>query len=125
MSSPEWLARAARRSQTEPGMLGYVFERYRQLESRSEDALAKELGCTQDVLHRLSLCRTPEEPHFEEQVTAIARRFEVELLPLVQVLRRVDVLGELPPLTRDVPAGVTPPMQVAARDRSEDEETGS
>lgn len=125
MTTPEWLARAARRSQSEPGMMGHVFERYRQLEGRSEEALAAELGCTQDTLHWMSLCRRPEEPHFEEQATAIATRFQVELLPLVQVLRRVQVLDSVAARMREVPEVARPVIQVAARDRAKDEETGS
>lgn len=125
MSTPEWLARAAQRSQAEPGMMGHVFEQYRQLEGHSEEALARELGCSQDVLHWMALCRRPEESRFEEQATAIATRFSVELLPLVQVLRRVEVMGAIAQQARDVPEGERPAMRVAARDDSEDEETGS
>jgi hypothetical protein len=106
-------------------MLGYVFERYRQLESRSEDALATELSCTQDTLHRMSLCRRPEDPNFEAQATAIATRFQVELSRLVHVLRRVQVMDAGAQRARDVPGAARTVMQVAARDHSRDEETGS
>jgi hypothetical protein len=126
MSNPEWLARAAQRSQSEPGMMGHVFEQYRRLEGRSEEELARELGCSRDMLRWMALCRRPEESRFEEQVTAIATRFQVELLPLVQVLRRVEVMGAIAAQrARDVPEVDWPAMQMAARDDSEDEETGS
>jgi transcriptional regulator with XRE-family HTH domain len=122
MSNPDWLARAAQRSQEETWMLGHVFERYRELEGCSQEQLAKELGCTREVLHWLSLCRHPEGEGFNEQVSTIARRFAVELLPLVQVLRRVEVMDALS--ARDEPGAVTEdgPMLMAARDRTEDEE---
>ncbi|WP_163998188.1 hypothetical protein [Pyxidicoccus caerfyrddinensis] len=125
MSTPEWLARAAQRSQSEPRMMGHVFEQYRQLEGHSEEQLAKELGCSRDMLRWMALCRRPEESHFEEQATAIATRFQVELLPLVQVLRRVEVMGAIVQHARDVSEVGLPTMQVAARDDSGDEETGS
>lgn len=125
MTTPEWLALAARRSRSEPGMLGHVFERYRQLESRSEEELATELGCTQDVIRWMSLCRRPEDPHFAEQASAIAARFDIELKPLVHLLRRVDVMGDGPRRPRDELEGTRPVTRVAARDRVEDEETGS
>lgn len=130
MSTPEWLARAARRSQTEPGMMGYVFEQYRHLEGRSEEGLAKELGCSRDALHRMALCRCPEESRFEEQATAIATRFGVELLPLLNVLRRVEVMvdatataAEQSPSKSDTLTGTS--MRVAARDRTKGDETAS
>jgi transcriptional regulator with XRE-family HTH domain len=106
-------------------MMGHVFEQYRQLEGHSEEQLAKELGCSRDMLRWMALCRRPEESHFEEQATAIATRFQVELLPLVQVLRRVEVMGAIVQHVRDVPEVDRPAMQVAARDDSGDEETGS
>lgn len=122
MSNPDWLERAARRSQDEPWMLGHVFERYLQLEGGSREAFAKELGCTREVLHWLSLCRRPEGEAFTEQASAIASRFGVALLPLVQVLRQVEVLDALS--TRDVAETVTEEgrMLLAARDHSDDED---
>lgn len=129
MSTPEWLARAARRSQGEPGMMGHVFEQYRQLEGRSEEQLAKELGCSLDALRWMALCRRPEEARFEEQSTTIATRFAVELLPLIQVLRRVEVLENIA-AARAEPGSQTgaepsATMRVAARDRGKDGETAS
>jgi transcriptional regulator with XRE-family HTH domain len=125
MSNPEWLERAARRSQSETWMLGHTFERYRELEGCSLEELAKELGCTMEALHWLSLCRHPEGQDFNEQAAAIANHFAVELLPLVQVLRRVEVMNAL---SRQEGAGELteePSMQLAARDRSDDGEMSS
>lgn len=125
MSNPDWLERAARRSQGETWMLGHTFERYQQLEGRSREELAKELGCTLDVLHWMSLCRRPAGQGFDEQVSAIAKRFEVELLLLVQVLRRVEVMDAHFARQREGEGEAAHPIQLAARDRSEDEETDS
>ncbi|WP_246357201.1 hypothetical protein [Pyxidicoccus fallax] len=125
MTNPEWLERAARRSRSETWMLGHVFERYRELEGRTQEELAKELGCTPDVLHWLSLCRRPEGQDFDEQASAIAKRFAVDLVSLVQVLRHVEVMETL---SRQVGNGDTleeQPMQSAARDRTRDSENNS
>lgn len=95
MSIPTWLGTAVRRSHGEAGMLGYVFARYRELEDRTEVALATELGCTLDALQWMSLCRRPLGEALSEQASTIAERFSVKLRPLVHVLRRVDVLDAL------------------------------
>lgn len=125
MSNPDWLERAALRSQEETWMLGHTFERYRELEGRSMEELARELGCTLEVLHWLSLCRKPQGQDFNTQASVIAKRFGVELLPLVQVLRRVEVMDALS--RRDTSGQGTEEhsLQLAARDRAEDEETNS
>ncbi|MFP2924244.1 hypothetical protein ACLESO_03290 [Pyxidicoccus sp. 3LG] len=125
MSNPDWLARAARRSQDESWTLGHVFERYRELEGCSPEELLKELGCTQEVLDWLSLSRRPEEQGFDAQVTAIARRFAVEREPLVHVLRRVEVMDTLSARDSHSERTEDSPMLVAARDRTRGEETDS
>jgi hypothetical protein len=125
MTNPDWLERVARRSRSEPWTLGHAFERYRELEGRTQEELAKELGCTLEVLHWLSVCRRPEGQDFTEQASAIASRFAVELLPLVRVLRHVEVMEKLS--QRDEPGEDTEeqPMQLAARDRVQDDEPHS
>ncbi|QSQ28047.1 hypothetical protein JY651_09635 [Pyxidicoccus parkwayensis] len=94
-------------------MLGYAFARYRELEGCSETALAAELGCTLETLQWMSLCRRPKEEAFSEHASAIAERFSVELLPLVQVLRRVEVLDSL---SERCGADGGNALQMAARD---------
>jgi transcriptional regulator with XRE-family HTH domain len=124
MSNPDWLARAAQRSREETWMLGHAFERYRELEGCSQDELARQLGCTRDALRWLSLCRRPEGERFAEHVTAIASRFGLEVGPLVQVLRRVEVLGRLPDQAAADAAQEPSRTLMAAKDRSDDDETG-
>lgn len=119
MSTPAWLGRAVRRSHGEPRMLGYAFARYGQLEGCTEEALAAELGCTLEALQWLSLCLRPEGAAFEQQASAISERFSVDLLSLVQVLRRVEVMEALPGQPEGVENGG---LRVAARDRTEDED---
>ena len=125
MTNPEWLKAAARRSAHETWMLGHVFEKYRELEGRSEEELSAELGCSLEVLHWLSLCRRPEGEKFTEHVFAIAKRFEVESLRLVAVLRRVEVVDALTARPGGGGAADEDPLQLAARDRHCDEETSS
>ncbi len=125
MSKPDWLARAAQRSREESWMLGHAFERYRELEGCSDDELAKELGCTRDALHWLSLCRRPEGEHFVEHATTIARRFGLELLSLVKVLRRVEVMDTLSEGPESADVKQQDRTLLAARDRSDDGETSS
>ncbi|WP_163865059.1 hypothetical protein [Myxococcus eversor] len=121
MSNPDWLERAALRAQSATWTLAHTFERYRQLEARTEAELARELGCTREALHWLCLCRKPEGPDFDTQVIAITERHEVDLRTLVDVIRHVEIVGAL---TRDT--GVAEhPLQMAARDRVPGEKTNS
>ncbi|MCE9672621.1 hypothetical protein LY474_32920 [Myxococcus stipitatus] len=121
MSNPDWLEHAAKRGRSEPWTLAYTFERYRQLEGLSEQALAHELNCTLDVVHWMSLCRRPDGEDFKAQVTDIARHHDVEPLALLKVIRRVGVVDALSMSTRDG-HGATRSLQLAARDRMPDEE---
>jgi hypothetical protein len=115
MSDLDWLEPAARRSAGEAWTVGHAFERYRALEGSSQEELAKELGCSLEVLHWLSLCRCPQGEAFTEQVSTIAKRFAVDVLLLTQVLRRVEVMDRLSIRAEDG----------EARDRSHDGETNS
>jgi len=116
---------AARRSAQEAWMLGHAFARYRELEDRSPEELAAELGCTREVLHWLSLCRRPEGEAFTEQAFTIAQRFAVEPLRLVTVLRRVEVVDALAALAEGEEAADEDALLLAARDRSHDDETSA
>jgi len=120
-TSPEWLKTAAKRSAREPSMLGHVFEQYLKLEGRSQEQLAAELGCSLEVLQWVSLCRRPHGEDFAEHVQVIAKRFEVELLRLVAVIRRVEVVKALSSPAEGTETAHGSPLQLAARDRSEDD----
>ncbi|MCP3169582.1 hypothetical protein [Myxococcus qinghaiensis] len=122
MSNPDWLERAALRAQRASWTLAYTFERYRQLEERTEAELARDLCCTREVLYWLCLCRKPEGPDFDTQVTAITERHEVNRKALVDVIRHVEIVEAL---SKQVTAanGEEPPLQMAARDRVPGEKT--
>ncbi|PTL82214.1 hypothetical protein [Vitiosangium sp. GDMCC 1.1324] len=126
MTNPEWLKTAVRRSAHEAWMLGHVFEKYREREGRSAEELAAELGCSLEVLQWLSLCRRPEGEKFTEHVFTIAKRFALEPLRLVAVLRRVEVMDAFAERSEggEGPADEDS-LLLAARDRSCDDETNS
>ncbi|MFL5355439.1 hypothetical protein [Archangium sp.] len=125
MTNPDWLKVAARRSAHEVWTLGHVFERYRELESRSPEELAAELGCSLEVLAWLSLCRRPEGEEFTEHVDAIVKRFGLDPLRLIAVLRHVEVMDALSARPEGGEAAEGDSVLLAARDRSQDDETNS
>ncbi|MFY2559134.1 hypothetical protein ACN469_15995 [Corallococcus terminator] len=124
MSNPEWLEHAARRGQSESWTLAHTFARYRQLEERTEAELARELGCTREVLLWLSLCRRPQGADFDAELTTIAQRHAVDLLALVRVIRHVEIVEAMSHSTRDVGAHAHP-ILIAARDRVRDGDKSS
>ncbi|KFA90306.1 hypothetical protein [Archangium violaceum] len=120
MTNPKWLAVAARSSGQHTWTLGYVFEKYREYESKSAEALAEELGCSLETLAWLSLCRRPSQEHFAEHLEQIGNRFEVEPHLLAAVIRHVEVLDRLPPSrgAQEEEGEVT--VLLAARDHSDE-----
>ncbi|WP_342374555.1 hypothetical protein NVS55_24765 [Myxococcus stipitatus] len=126
MSPPDWLETAARRSSLEPSTLGHAFARYRELEERTPEQLADDLGCTVEQTQWMSLCHRPEDGEgFAEQVGQIAKRFEVDLLKLARVLRRVEVIDALQLAGADGEEPGEDSVLLAARDRSEEDKTHS
>lgn len=76
---PTWhhdpaLARLAERARTEPYFLGHAVAIYQQVHGLDDDALCRLLGCDQDTLTRLRLCRRPAN---ETECRQIAERFGV------------------------------------------------
>ncbi|QSQ14826.1 hypothetical protein [Myxococcus landrumensis] len=126
MSPLDWLEAAARRSSLESWTLGHAFERYRELEERTPAQLAEDLGCTQEQVQWLALCHRPEEGEgFAEQVGQLAKRFEVDLLRLTRVLRRVEVMDALQLAGADGEEAGEDAVLLAARDRSGEGENHS
>ncbi|RKH08923.1 hypothetical protein D7V97_18080 [Corallococcus sp. CA053C] len=118
MTNLDWLKRAAQRSTTEPGLLGQVFATYQTLEHCSPEALADELGCNEQTLQMLALCRKPTGEVFAEQVKAICERFGLAPLALVNVLRQVEIMGEMETTAANDSGRGVARLQLAARDRS-------
>lgn len=125
MATPDWLKTAAQRSERETWMLGHVFARYREIEGRTHEELAAELGCSLEVLQWLSLCRRPEGERFAEHVIAIAKRFSVDPRRLGAVIRHVEVVNALARQREGGKAAHEGSLLLAARDRPKDEEPSS
>jgi hypothetical protein len=125
MTTPDWLKVAAQRSAQDPASLGYAFEQYRRHEGKSAEELAEMLGCSQEVLDGLSLCRRPERERFAEHLRMLGKRFEVDPRRLAAVLRRVEVLDVLPANGEGGPVVRDDAYLLAARDHSGDDETGA
>jgi hypothetical protein len=124
MTTPEWLKVAAQRSAQDPASLGYAFEQYRRHEGKSAGELAAMLGCSQEVLDALSLCRRPQQDRFAEHLRMIGKRFSVDPRRLAAVLRRVEVLDVLPTNAEGGTAVRDDAYLLAARDHSGDDEKG-
>ncbi len=122
MSIPDWLEAAAKRSTRADWMLGHAFERYLEIEGMTSSALAQKLGCTPDVLQWMSLCRRPVGDSFAEQSEAVAQQFSVELRQLIRVLRHVEVITALNADSDEELAAENATIQLAARDRTHDDE---
>ncbi|MBJ6765258.1 hypothetical protein JGU66_31220 [Myxococcaceae bacterium JPH2] len=123
MTNPDWLADAARKSETQHWALGRVLANYRKVEQCTEEALQAELGCSRETLQWLALCRRPEGEAFAADASRIAKRFAVDLSALIRVIRHGEVMNDLcsrggsdAESRRD-----TLPRQMAARDRTRDD----
>ncbi|MFP2897139.1 hypothetical protein [Corallococcus sp. 4LFB] len=125
MTNLDWLKRAAERSTTEHGLMGQVFATYQTLEDCSANALADELGCDEQTLNMLALCRRPAGEAFAEQVKILCGRFGLESFALVNVLRQVEIMGPSDSgAANEAPPRVTA-LQLAARDRRNKQEEPS
>ncbi|ADO69631.1 hypothetical protein [Stigmatella aurantiaca] len=117
MTPPVWLKTAAQRSGQQEGTLGHTFAQYQEMEERSAEALAAELGCTPETLQWLSLCRNPSGDRFAEHLFEISKRFAVDSQKLAAVVRRVEVMKALSMRNKDTGQPDGKAMLLAARDR--------
>jgi hypothetical protein len=88
MTTP--LERLARRVESDPFFLAAPLARFAESERLDDEALAVRLGCDQDTLTRLRLCRNPEPepPQFAADVERIAARFGLDADRLAEAVRR-------------------------------------
>ena len=112
------LRAAANRAARRPGFLGYDLAGYREV--IGEDPAAW-LGVDAERLDRLALCRTPRRGvHFAHDILAISTHVDVDPLPLIGLIRRVEVLAELQRATQRLDEEPAPDraaaMLTAARD---------
>lgn len=86
-ASSEVLARAASRAGAYPFFLARVFQLYRDACGATTDApLLERLGCSQENLNLLALCRRPAG---DEEVGRLAVRFGANAEQLAAVIREV------------------------------------
>lgn len=68
-------------------LLAAALERYQHRQQLNDDALACQLGITEEQLSHLKLCEVPREDQFDEDVRQIAAHLAVDAVRLRQVLR--------------------------------------
>lgn len=73
--------------------LGYWLRRHRRTEKRTVSQLARLLGLSVEGLVLLSLCRTPREDHFRDDVQAICHRTGAKESELARILRQEQGLA--------------------------------
>jgi hypothetical protein len=88
------VALAAARASGRPFYLSSAFAGFQRIRPMNDDELAAYLGCHPDELPALSLCRRPDvdSPEFQSDVRSISRRFDLDPLPLLRLLREVAFL---------------------------------
>ncbi len=84
------IARAAARATKRREYLGWVLDRYVDLEGLREPELAKRLNLAAVDFARLALCLRPREQTFASDVEAICRKFSLEPQDLAEVVRMVE-----------------------------------
>ena len=118
--------RLARRAiETRADLLAVPLHAYARAEGMDWRGLADHLGCSEDALNRIALCRPPRPEHFVGDVEAIAENL-VDFDRLLNLLRRFQVLNAFAAHAAETNAGDNAPasgMLLAARDREEEEET--
>jgi hypothetical protein len=86
----ELIARAAARAAKRREYLGWVLDRYADLEGLRKPELAKRLNLAAVEFARLALCLKPRQRTFASDVEAICRQFSLEPQDLAKVVRMVE-----------------------------------
>jgi hypothetical protein len=97
----------------DPQWLGYWLRRHRRTEGLTAGRLAGHLGLSMEGLMLLSLCRTPQDDSFQEDLVVVCRRTGANLAALAQLLRQEQGLAQW--------AGQSPPVRgwlMAASDQA-------
>lgn len=87
----------ARRLEDDAFFLACPLRLYADSEGMDENTLMRTLGCTQETLVLLRLCRTPavECMQFQNDVRQIASKFNVDLAVLAEAMRRGQAILHL------------------------------
>ncbi len=116
---PDPIERMAQRAMDDPFYVASAMAEYARSEGIPWRQLAGLLGCSEDQLSRVALCRRPYGDAIWNDLEQIAGRFALDAEALVTMVRRADALTSL----RGA-AGTTTMLQ-AARDRGDGEEAGN
>ena len=115
MSDP--LKRLAARVESDPSFLASLLSEYARAEGLDDAGLARDLGCKEDDLTGVRLCRAPrpDPAGFREDVRRVAERFSLDADRLMGVVREAEALRRL----REGGAAA-PGFLMAARDRPDE-----
>lgn len=114
-TNSDLIALAANRASSRPFYLGSAFADFQQMRHMSDAELADYVGCQPDKLRALRLCRRPDvdSARFRPDVRSISDRFDIDPLPLIQLLREVAFRDASRLIVREQSAG----FLIAARDK--------
>jgi hypothetical protein len=110
----ELIARAAARAAKRREYLGWVLDRYVDLEGLRKPELAKRLNLAAVQFARLALCLRPRQQTFASDVEAICREFSLEPQYLAEVVRMVESVDTM---SISVTASTDSGVLMAARSR--------
>lgn len=106
------LQHTAERAAHEPMFLAYDLNVVAERSGYARQDVADWLGVARDRFDRLALCRSPRrDRHFRADLDAIASHAEMDIRPLVQLVRQADALNAL----ASAPSSHVAPMLAAAR----------
>jgi hypothetical protein len=77
----------------DPIWLGYWLRRHRRTENLTPSRLAARLGLSLEGLIVLSLCRTPRDDHFPEDLDVVCRRTGANEMELARLMRQEQGLA--------------------------------
>ena len=107
------LAHAARRAKTNPSYLGWVLDRYMEMENISERGLAEFLETPGLDLPRLALCLRPRANHFTDDIGQISAKFHVNAFALATVTRLVESVEAIAAANAETVAAEPGPLMAA------------
>jgi len=111
------LKRLARRVEADPGFMASLLAEYARAEGLDDAGLAAALGCDEERLTGVRLCRAPrpDAAGFREDVRRVAERFAIDAGRLLEIVRQGEALRRL----REG-GEAAPGFLMAARDRTDD-----
>ncbi len=116
---PDLIERMAQRAMDDPFYVASAMAEYARSEGIPWGQLAGLLGCSEDQMSQVALCRRPYGDAIWNDLEQIAGRFTLDAEALLTMVRRADALTSL-----RGGSGTTTMLQ-AARDRRDGEKAGS